>query len=362
MTERLVAKARTRDSLQAFDKLTTTVVDGQARFVSDPAAHRAGDRAAHRRWSATNCSRGSAGPALVLPPDAVDRPPAPARAVPAGRHGPQGGRRRQRRHAGLDPAAWKASTTTTRSSSRSRRRSPRCSSSSPVAACTRTRASGSSPVSGSMQASSATSSSAGSAPRGRRRRPRLLHPPAARLERVRCLRADGPRGDGRLRRALRLDPGPGPRPLRRPGRHRVVPRRKRLFDQAIATSPGVYADQNEQRPRRPAGRRRLRPHLRRVRRLTHPRLVHRHRAAMMARWQLRSIAVGWPVDTPRLTLRPATAADVGPTWHYRQLEAVSRWLVRQPLAAEDYRVQFEVSGVAGQDAGHRAATATSSAT
>ena len=53
-------------------------------------------------------------------------------------------------------------------------------------------------------------------------------------------------------------------------------------------------------------------------------------------------AVGWPVDTPRLTLRPATAADVGPTWHYRQLEAVSRWLVRQPLAAEDYRVQFEV--------------------
>ena len=44
--------------------------------------------------------------------------------------------------------------------------------------------------------------------------------------------------------------------------------------------------------RRPAGRRRLRPHHRRVRRLTHPRLVHRHRAAMMARWQLRSMPSG----------------------------------------------------------------------
>jgi RimJ/RimL family protein N-acetyltransferase len=53
-------------------------------------------------------------------------------------------------------------------------------------------------------------------------------------------------------------------------------------------------------------------------------------------------AVGWPVDTPRLTLRPATAADFGSTWRYRQLEAVSRWLVRQPRTAEDYRVQFEV--------------------
>jgi len=34
-TERLIAKARTRDNLQAFDKLTTTV-DGQAKIVSDP--------------------------------------------------------------------------------------------------------------------------------------------------------------------------------------------------------------------------------------------------------------------------------------------------------------------------------------
>jgi RimJ/RimL family protein N-acetyltransferase len=51
--------------------------------------------------------------------------------------------------------------------------------------------------------------------------------------------------------------------------------------------------------------------------------------------------VAWPVDTPRLSLRPATAADLGPTWRYRQLEAVTRWLVKATRAAEDYRVQFE---------------------
>lgn len=52
-------------------------------------------------------------------------------------------------------------------------------------------------------------------------------------------------------------------------------------------------------------------------------------------------AVAWPVKTPRLSLRPATPADLGPTWRYRRLEAVSRWLVRQARTAEDYRVQFE---------------------
>jgi RimJ/RimL family protein N-acetyltransferase len=51
--------------------------------------------------------------------------------------------------------------------------------------------------------------------------------------------------------------------------------------------------------------------------------------------------VGWPVDTPRLSLRPATTADLGPTWRYRQLEVVSRWLIRAPRTVEDYRVQFE---------------------
>jgi RimJ/RimL family protein N-acetyltransferase len=52
-------------------------------------------------------------------------------------------------------------------------------------------------------------------------------------------------------------------------------------------------------------------------------------------------AVAWPVQTPRLSLRPATAADLGPTWRYRRLAAVSRWLIRAPRTAEDYRLQFE---------------------
>jgi len=52
-------------------------------------------------------------------------------------------------------------------------------------------------------------------------------------------------------------------------------------------------------------------------------------------------AVAWPVQTPRLSLRPATAADPGPSWRYRRLAAVSRWLIRAPRTAEDYRLQFE---------------------
>jgi RimJ/RimL family protein N-acetyltransferase len=51
--------------------------------------------------------------------------------------------------------------------------------------------------------------------------------------------------------------------------------------------------------------------------------------------------VGWPVYTPRLTLRPVTAADLAPTWRYRRLKAVNRWLIRAPRTVEDYRVQFE---------------------
>ena len=52
-------------------------------------------------------------------------------------------------------------------------------------------------------------------------------------------------------------------------------------------------------------------------------------------------ALAWPVQTPRLSLRPATAADLGPTWRYRRSAAVSRWLIREPRTVEDYRLQFE---------------------
>jgi RimJ/RimL family protein N-acetyltransferase len=39
-------------------------------------------------------------------------------------------------------------------------------------------------------------------------------------------------------------------------------------------------------------------------------------------------AVGWPVRTQRLQLRPVTVADVEATWHYRRLPEVSEWLPR----------------------------------
>ena len=51
--------------------------------------------------------------------------------------------------------------------------------------------------------------------------------------------------------------------------------------------------------------------------------------------------IGWPVDTARLSLRRASAADLWPTWRYRRLPAVSEWLVRHPRTVEDYRAQFE---------------------
>jgi RimJ/RimL family protein N-acetyltransferase len=52
-------------------------------------------------------------------------------------------------------------------------------------------------------------------------------------------------------------------------------------------------------------------------------------------------AVAWPVRTRRLSLRPATAADVVPIWGYRRLDAVSRWLIRAPRTLEEFRTHFD---------------------
>jgi RimJ/RimL family protein N-acetyltransferase len=51
--------------------------------------------------------------------------------------------------------------------------------------------------------------------------------------------------------------------------------------------------------------------------------------------------IGWPVHTARLSLRPATSSDLEPTWRFRRLEPVSRWITRAPLTMEEYRTQFE---------------------
>lgn len=49
----------------------------------------------------------------------------------------------------------------------------------------------------------------------------------------------------------------------------------------------------------------------------------------------------WPVRTPRLTIRPATAADWDATWRFRRLPAVARWLTAAPTDAHAYRRAFE---------------------
>jgi len=50
--------------------------------------------------------------------------------------------------------------------------------------------------------------------------------------------------------------------------------------------------------------------------------------------------LAWPVRTERLSLRPATAADVEATWRFRQLEPVSRWLTRAVGSLDEHRRQF----------------------
>ena len=91
------------DSMQAFAKLTA-IVDGEPRIVADPPLI----------VPSRTCSRAGAARALdarcgelirALPRTLQTDRRRPARAVPLRRHGPQGRRRRQRRHPLLDRAA-----------------------------------------------------------------------------------------------------------------------------------------------------------------------------------------------------------------------------------------------------------------
>lgn len=51
--------------------------------------------------------------------------------------------------------------------------------------------------------------------------------------------------------------------------------------------------------------------------------------------------VTWPLRTPRLAIRPATAADTEATWSFRRLDSVSQWLTRAPRTVDEHRTQFE---------------------
>ena len=55
-------------------------------------------------------------------------------------------------------------------------------------------------------------------------------------------------------------------------------------------------------------------------------------------------SIAWPVRTERLSIRPATAADLDATWRFRRLDEVSRWLTSSPSSREDYRKHFEDPG------------------
>lgn len=50
--------------------------------------------------------------------------------------------------------------------------------------------------------------------------------------------------------------------------------------------------------------------------------------------------VGWPLRTPRLTLRLGEARDAEPTWAYRRLPSVGEWLTEIPEDLAAYEVKF----------------------
>jgi RimJ/RimL family protein N-acetyltransferase len=50
--------------------------------------------------------------------------------------------------------------------------------------------------------------------------------------------------------------------------------------------------------------------------------------------------VDWPVRTERLSIRPATEADLDATWRYQHLPEVGEWITRAPERRDDYAQQF----------------------
>ena len=102
MFERNVAKARSKDSLKAFTKLTT-IVDGEPRIVGDPPLIVPIEDVAAGVEPA-ELEEILRGVDPLLPQDAEPRPPAAAGALPLRARGAQGRRRGQRRRARLDLA------------------------------------------------------------------------------------------------------------------------------------------------------------------------------------------------------------------------------------------------------------------
>ena len=96
-----MAKARTRDSMQALDKLTH-VVDGDRRIISDPPLIQPIDELFGGMEREEIMDWLEPGP--PLPGHLAKRPPPSARGLPPRPRRAQGGRGGQRRHQGMDPA------------------------------------------------------------------------------------------------------------------------------------------------------------------------------------------------------------------------------------------------------------------
>ena len=222
--EKNVAKARSKDSLRAFGKLTETV-DGELRIRNDPPVivpiHELFDAKHHR-----GPGRGAADRDPLLPLDAVRRPPAAARAVPLRRRRPQGRRGRQRRDARLDhadarprqrrpavPAVQGGGGVGARAVPRRQR----------VRAARPARRRGPAADAGRRRHHARL----GADQRRRRHRARLLRAPALGREGLGAGRDDEPDRARLLRRRLRPDARPRPRPSRRQRRDRRLPRRRR---------------------------------------------------------------------------------------------------------------------------------------
>ena len=51
--------------------------------------------------------------------------------------------------------------------------------------------------------------------------------------------------------------------------------------------------------------------------------------------------VTWPLRTERLAVRRGSLDDLEPTWRFRRLEEVGRWITGFPRTFEEYRTRFE---------------------
>jgi len=237
-SESMAAKVRTRDSTQAVAKLTR-VVDGQREIVANPPLI-----VPVEELAADANLRHAQVPGRRLRAHPAGGPPAPARPVPADPGGPQGGRGGQRRHPGVDladggrgrprPADAAGQAGRTFGAGRLRRGEP---------VRQPGRAGGVGPAADAGGQRHLPRLAAHD--RARWRPNGLLPAPATGLEVLRADRADGPRGDGGLRRAMRLDAGPGSRAHRDRFAIAAYLGGSEKFEQAVADFGVSYADQTE---------------------------------------------------------------------------------------------------------------------